>query len=281
MGLANRIAGVVILYNPPAQLEENIRSYAPYLSKLLVIDNSPFEKSELRDSLIKLARVEFIFPGKNLGLAAGLNLAANMAIIQGYDWLLTMDQDSHFEENGFLEFSKKMNAHRDAGILSPRHVLGNESIKSTKTEWESVPVVMTSGNLLNLSVFSRVGPFHEPLFIDYVDHEFCFRLRKMGFLVWRNNKVILMHSLGELREERRLGLTFRPTNHSPLRRYYMTRNRLYVMFHYKRVLIPELFALTKEILKFVLFEKMKREKLKFIVHGVFDFLRKKYGPFGS
>ena len=40
-----RILGVVVLYNPDNELENNIVSYLPYIDTLLVWKNSPLEDS--------------------------------------------------------------------------------------------------------------------------------------------------------------------------------------------------------------------------------------------
>jgi GT2 family glycosyltransferase len=42
---------------------------------------------------------------------------------------------------------------------------------------------MSSGNLLNLAAFKQVGAYNESFFIDYVDHEYCLRLKKKRFSI--------------------------------------------------------------------------------------------------
>ena len=37
---------------------------------------------------------------------------------------------------------------------------------------------MTSGNLLNLKIAEKIGDFEEKLFIDEVDHDYCYRIRR-------------------------------------------------------------------------------------------------------
>lgn len=278
MNKGSGVAGVVVLYRPAPEAWDNLRTYAPYLGKLFVVDNTP-ELSEARKALaMAISCAEYHAPGRNLGIAAALNFAARKAREEGYGWLLTMDQDSCFDEGGFERFLAAA-SREDAGILSPRHALDREDVMGAEDGWEAVDVVMTSGNLLSLAAWAEVGPFHEPLFIDYVDHEYCWRLAAKGFPVRRHRGIALRHSLGALQVERRFGLAFRPTHHDPLRRYYMARNRLYVMARYPRAVLPEAWAWTKELGKLLMFETRRWEKLRYMGRGILDYWRGRFGPY--
>ncbi len=59
----------------------------------------------------------------NKGIAAALNVAKNRAINENYKWLLTMDQDSRFNESDiekFKNYIKERNEEKVA-IYSPFH----------------------------------------------------------------------------------------------------------------------------------------------------------------
>jgi GT2 family glycosyltransferase len=73
-------------------------------------------------------------------------------------------------------------------------------VDRTKERFEEKLVVITSGNLLKVSAFERIGGFREDLFIDSVDFDFCLRLKKSGYRIMRCNQAILYHSLGERKE---------------------------------------------------------------------------------
>lgn len=45
------IAGVVILYNPDESVYKNISSYAPYIQKLYIIDNSEHTNENLLSNI--------------------------------------------------------------------------------------------------------------------------------------------------------------------------------------------------------------------------------------
>jgi len=163
-------------------------------------------------------------------------------------------------------------------MMSPFHVTKSGHRPGTEP-CEDVMTPMTSGCLLNLRAYLEVGPFLDGLFIDFVDNEYCLRLRTRGFAVLRANGARLKHSVGDTRKYG----PFIATNHSPLRRYYKTRNRFLVFTHYFRHFpghcLFDLVRLAKEIGSIVLFEGEKLAKLRMMWRGWCDFLRGRYGRY--
>ena len=272
------LAGVVVLYHPDGKVWDNICSYLPLLGLLVVVDNSPAISESLKDFLRSSGKILYHGNGKNHGIAAALNFGASKALERGYSWLLTMDQDSRFEA-GSLETMIQFSQHqKQLGIVSPRHDLEGKTSTRNSDEYKEASYVMTSGNLLNLAAYRTAGPFLEKLFIDYVDCEYCLRLRKAGYPIQIVPLARLFHSYGEIKSRRFLGLTFYPTHHSPERKYYITRNRLYVMMKFPHFIFQDLKPWAVELLKFFLFEKRRFLKLRYMGKGVWDFLRNQYGP---
>ena len=132
---------------------------------------------------------------------------------------------------------------------------------------------MTSGSMTPLTVFDQLGTFNESLFIDYVDVEFCLRIRRAGYCIVESPKAKLHHSLGRISGHRLLGHWFASTNHSAARRYYITRNRLWVLgkfigdWAWSR---KEARALITETIKLLLVEGDRLKKLKSITLGTLD-----------
>lgn len=54
------IAGVVILYNPDESVYKNISSYAPYIQKLYIIDNSEHTNENLLSKIIPHSNIIYI-----------------------------------------------------------------------------------------------------------------------------------------------------------------------------------------------------------------------------
>lgn len=275
-----KIVGVVVLYNPDESIIKNINSYINDIEKLYLVDNSENKNHDLINKIMSISdKCIYVDNNGNQGIAHALNVGARLAIEIGADWLLTMDQDTSFSENDLIKIQEELLAVdiTNTAIVSPSHYLGDD-IKPFYNE-----IVMTSGNLINLHLFGKIGEFDENLFIDSVDTEYCLRIYSMRYKIKRIPSVILNHNLGDIKEYKILGVKFKPTNHNPIRRYYITRNRFYVWDKYN-TLYPsfikwEKMATVKELIKVILFEKDKLKKIQFSLNGYIDYKKNKLGKY--
>ena len=279
-----KLAGVVVLYQPSDEVIKNIHTYLPCLDKLFVVDNS----SEDHSSIYKNKKIKYIFNGKNLGIAAALNIGAKEAIKEGFEWLLTMDQDSSFIENDvkkMIEFLERVRTdsfvqeiiltdYDKIGLISPLHM----TIMNPNDESRGIdsPLnVMTSGNIISLKAYQEIGGFKDWFFIDCVDFEYCLNLRKHHYDIFRLNYVKLHHSLGNGVYKKILFKQMYSLNHSAIRRYYIVRNRHYLYDLYKDSFPEycklELSRTRVEAIKILLCEDKKLEKLKAMYKGYRDY----------
>ena len=53
--------------------------------------------------------------------------------------------------------------------------------------------VITAGSLISIMAYKAIGGYNEALFIDEVDHEYCYRLRREGFQVLLCGFVKMQH----------------------------------------------------------------------------------------
>ena len=83
------------------------------------------------------------------------------------------------------------------------------------------------------------------------------------------------HSLGESQSVKSIFGKFNTSNHSALRRYYMTRNRFYIWEKYKDLnsftLNRDKKLFKKEFIKIILGEKDKVNKIKMVFKGYKDY----------
>src|SRR5205823_9651810 len=91
--------------------------------------------------------------------------------------------------------------------------------------YREMRTVITSGSLINLSIYKELGRFRDDLFIDSVDDEYCMRARDRGFAVIEATTFGIAHEIGKPKIVQLLGKPRSISNHSPVRRYYMARNR--------------------------------------------------------
>jgi len=221
---------------------------------------------------------DLIENGCNLGIAAGLNIGIREVKAKECLWAALFDQDSRVEP-GFIEFALK--AFNDGsnppqvGIVCPVYLDSQTGmvLPFLRSPKDGILAAMTSGSLIPVNLFEKVGTFNEALFIDYVDIEFCLRCRRAGYHIIQSQRAILHHSQGHIIQHRLLGCCFASTNHSAARRYYITRNRLWVLgrflgdWAWSR---KEARALVTETIKLLLVEGDRLKKLKSIVLGMLD-----------
>jgi rhamnosyltransferase len=276
------LLGMVVLFHPDDGITQRVRSYIDEVSNLLVIDNSE-PPSVVAEQLKQLGqKVIIVTNNGNKGIAHALNQGVDFGLSRGFNWLLTMDQDSEFQP-GAVQAMKNFVASTKIplGILAPFHHTPGARLPRFQNPTKALRITMTSGNLLNLEAAKECGPFEEKLFIDSVDHDYCLRLRRKGFQVIRLNAAILQHKLGDIRYRDVAGLRIKTSNHSPDRRYYMTRNRMFVMSRHMMFDIKffwrELTELIKSFFAVVLFEEKKSQKLRAMLTGAWHFLTGRYG----
>ncbi|CAA6822242.1 MAG: Unknown protein [uncultured Sulfurovum sp.] len=213
---------IVTVFNPANTIVNNIKSYVNHVTELLIVDNSikPYDFTELQN---EFSYIRIISTNKNLGIAKALNMGLEYASSKGYKWLLTMDQDSYFEDNEiekFIYFFRKTSTTRLA-IFSPLH--NKKFKKNSKKIYNSKKIaVMTSGNIISVEIALRIGGFDENFFIDEVDHDFCLRLMGNDYRIIQNYNTHLNHTLGEKHISKNINL------YSSNRLYYMLRNYLYL-----------------------------------------------------
>ncbi len=275
-----KVAGVVILYNPKNDFITNILSYLNQVELVYVVDNSESASpnNKLLDSYSTVRRIN---NNGNIGIAAALNKSASMASKDGFDLLLTMDQDSRISDSFVKGMLKEFERDDNIGVISPFIVHTKNPQQPIISGIENVTTAITSGSIIRLTAHRKISGFLEKLFIDYVDHEYCLRMRSNGYKILRLNSVRIYHELGDVKSKKFLFMNVFPTNHFPLRWYYRTRNRFYVYNTYKNQ-FPDYIKFDKrmflkEIFKILLYEEYKIQKIKMIIYGYLDFKRNKFG----
>jgi len=266
-----KVASVVILYNPELEVLKNITACAEQTEIVFVLDNSDSYNQTIIDKIKIIDKVEYHNFNSNLGVAYALNYAANLAIKNNFDFLLTMDQDSFLTSGIVDRMIEYCGSIEDVGIIAPLYRNKFRTLEIHTSIYEEILSTKTSGNLLNLKIYQKAGPFKEDYFIDYVDIEYGMRLNSLDFKVLRVNNVILVHDEADLTKKEIMGLQLYPWNHQPIRWYYKIRNLLYLEDNYREH-YPEFFRkekihYTKQFIKIFLFEKDKLKKIKFAFEG--------------
>lgn len=281
------VCAVVVTFFPPAEFEENLQAVAAQVAEILVVDNaSPASAVRSIHAIGAEIGATIVCNPENTGLAAALNAGLRFARERGYTWLATFDQDSLATPDMVSKMLALATNHAEServALISPVHVDRRLGLSYTNgaglrgANWRLLTTAMTSGNLVNVAAADAIGGFDSTLFIDYIDNDFCLRLRRKGYHVVEASDALLWHSLGATEIHRFLWKNVRTTNHSALRRYYSTRNAIITWRSSWQV---DLRWTLGDIRRFVficayilLWEKQKKDKLIAIAHGLWDGVR--------
>lgn len=282
-----RIAAGITVYEPDIErLKENISSTLSQAEHLYLVDNASKDISEIKLLYSKHEKVTIIENSENSGIATALNQMCDAAFSDGFDFIMTLDQDS-LPESDIIEKYTPFLGNIEIALLTPKFVDDNEPdiISSTsEKETEFIERCNTSASLVRLSVFKEVGGFDTRMFIDCVDFDYCTVLLENGYKILRVNTAILHHRLGEAKEVRffmpigkllgikKLQKPFFTYNHSPLRTYYYARNIRFYAYKHKDFI--DLKVEKRVYIKWLVlklgFEKQKFKKLKAIIKGKKD-----------
>ena len=235
-----KIAAGIVLYNPDlVRLERNVKAVIAQVEEIFVVNNgNKITDKDLKDKYIflKNKKISIINNANNFGIAKALNQIIKQCLRKKYEWVLLLDQDS-VAENGLIE---KMIARADdnVSIVAPRIVDLNKRQKRTydSDEAEDVDMAITSGSLIRVNDCKELGMFDERMFIDFVDFDYCKRVRLAGKRIVRVNDAKLEHEIGKRIKRRFLWVILYPTNHHSDRVYYYGRNLEYYKRKYQHVL---------------------------------------------
>ncbi|MCD6486473.1 MAG: glycosyltransferase family 2 protein [Syntrophobacterales bacterium] len=283
------ICAVVVSYFPDSNFPERIRKIAEQVGKVIIVDNgSDIETIEVLNKLSLQSRIQPILNSENLGVATALNQGVWWAQGHGFRWVLLFDHDTTPEKTmteELLSVYTKFPCQEKLAIVGSNYYnaynhcpLYNMDVDSCR--WMRKTVI-TSGSLLSLRAFNTIGPFRDEFFIDLVDFEYCLRTRAKGYYVTITSKPIMEHRLGEVEVHRLLWRKVGTSNHSALRRYYMTRNYILLAKEYasseQAWVLVTLFHFLKSIILMILLEKNRRTKLRNVILGIWHGILGKIG----
>lgn len=279
---SDRVCAVVITFFPDAGFPERLEKIAAQVSRVIVVDNGTTGESgvNLERALGVRGRVTCIRNSENRGVAAALNQGIRRVLAEEGDcsWIVTFDQDSLPAGDMVEKMLTVWESHphpEKLMVAGPRTAFVDSTSRPDPAAdrfWREVTHVITSGSLISRRAFELAGYFNEGLFIDYVDIEYCLRLRTLGYQVIEVHSTEILHHMGRLEERLFLGEKVHPTHHPPLRRYYQFRNALLLHRQYRESQRPwrrrNRIILMKILILILLYEKQRLRSLFQILRGV-------------
>ena len=267
-----KLAAIIVTYNPDIDiLIKNVTSISSQVEATVIVDNGSDNYIDISHAIDKYNNVVALRNSTNKGIAQALNYGMTYLHKSGYNWVLTLDQDSICEPNMATQLSSHID--ENIGILCPSINYLGWSGKSKKDRpiIEEIKACMTSASLTNVKAWESCGKFNEGYFIDFVDNDFCERLRINKYKIIRINSCILNHKLGEAFEKKIIGkFSIRYSIHNPIRYYYMTRNNIVFIRTYRERLniLREYLKLLYIITIGLIFSTEKRETCKYVRLGI-------------
>ena len=275
-----KILAVVVAYKPDVEaLQCRLERYQDAVDQVFLWKNSPFSFSGER--LVEAG------DGTNRGIAYALNRAWEYARENGFDYLLTMDQDSEWED--FPAYLKAALA-GPVGLYGPRvspkgSAAVEEAAGSTDAGfaasadagvalYEPTDFLITSGMLIALPLLDEIGGWREEFSVDAVDVDFVLRAKSLGIPSFRVGAGMLWQQFGGRRKKG----GFHIYDYAPERLYGIYRNHILTIRRYGSyaAFLRKMFVrrwICSRIPRILLGEKNRWAKCKAIFRGIRDGLR--------
>lgn len=269
-----KLLGIVVTYYPDIdETRNNIMQYIADVDCLIIWENTP--EADLKKHRILLSqyadKIIYMGTGKNEYIAYPLNRAVEYGQQNGFTHILTMDQDSCFENGHFEKFKQIACENQDS--LS---IFGSNP--NYRTEFnDDLPIqqetLITSGNVINLKLFDTIGLYREDYKIDCVDYEFCYRANRKGFHCFMIGSILLKQKFGNTVKTK---MSFFTSNYPPMRLYFMARNNILLYREYPEYGFGKIKTyIIKPFFKIILSEKKKMTKIKSLFRGFIDGVKTK------
>lgn len=196
---------------------------------VVLVDNNP---QPLQTS--PAAATCLVRNGNRGGLAGGLNLGVERAMAHGARFITLLDQDSILDAvslmrlRGLLECFSGQRLLVGPRIWDQRRQCWHQLAKGSWCGYPRTRLLISSGTTFVAERWEELGPLNEWLFIDFVDHAWCFRAQATGFVLLQHPGSTLRQQFGALHPSRFcrwLGLEL----YTPRRHFYSLRNLRWLM----------------------------------------------------
>lgn len=203
-------------------------------SLCIVIDNTPKEDLKEIKAFNNNDKIIYYSTGENLGIAEAQNIGIELATKNDFEYVFFFDQDSVVSDLYFEPMLKLYVKNDKIGVLGPtvideKTLSENKSIIHKCNEDHDLvykDYVISSGSLIAINKLLKVNKLNGKLFIDYVDYDLCWRLKKQGYYNAIAKNVFLKHSVGD---KKVFIWKYQIMISSPTRYFYIYRNYLWLL----------------------------------------------------
>lgn len=205
--------------------------------EVIVVDNgSPSDTPEKLKA--EFPEIILIISKENLGFAGGNNLGVDNS---SGDYCLFINNDTEVKSDFLEPLVKRFQSDEKIGMVSPKikfhhspdtiqyagytpfhkitlrqHLVGYRQVDTGQFDKGGYTFAgHGAAMMVSARVLKKVGTMDELFFLYYEEHDWCERIKRAGFLVYYESKSLVLH-----KESISTG------KDSPLKAYYITRNRI-------------------------------------------------------
>jgi rhamnosyltransferase len=274
------VLAVVVSYNGLQKTRQTVDAVRKQVGHIHIVDNgSDAESLGVLESLEREPGITVERLGENRGVGYALNRGVQRARQMGCTWLLTMDQDSVVDDSLIEAYRVAVEQDPGSMCLAPR--IAN-SIRGKDAVGGAINYAITSGNLVRVSIFDQIGSYDEGFFIDCLDFDFCLRLRRAGYAIHRVPAALMQHQLGDTVDLLQAVRKYYAL-HSPVRRYYMYRNFMYMaeryLFEFPGFIVRLGLSSMLLLLLIGFLDPSPLASYRAIARGMWDYAVRKDGPY--
>ena len=295
------VVAVIVAYRPGSVLIEELRALSPQVSAIVLVDNG--SEGKLRELAASFGSPIYLLdPGRNLGVGAAHNLGIQKARQLRATHVLLMDQDSipqpdmvdHLlaAEKRLADSGERIGAvgpvYHDPRLAKswPFYRMSRFGVRAHDCEnafHVACDFLISSGTLIRLPVLDAVGAMKDVYFLEHIDTEWSLRARSAGYALYGVCDARMEHYLGD--ETVAVPFTSRRVQlYRPYRHYYLFRNAL-LLWRERHASLPwkvnELRRLLYRLVFFSLFVPPRRERLRFMLLGLWHGLLGRTGPLSA
>lgn len=216
----NKVLAILVLYQCKLEesktfntLADSLFSYNTELD-MLVYDNSPIAQYDGVNFSNKNINIHYISDPTNPGVSKAYNIGATYARQNGKQWLLLLDQDTSFPLGAVEKY--RQHIHRSKQLGAPVLQSGNSYISPCFFMWGkgralkkyTVGVnsignisLLNSGLMIPLSLFDTVGGYNERISLDFSDHCFIERIKRITSSYYVLD-VVCKHGLSAIEKDK-------------------------------------------------------------------------------
>lgn len=265
--------------------------------EVIVVDNA--SKNQEADTIAKrYPRVKVIQSERNLGFAGGNNLGIQAA--QG-KYLFLINNDTIIRDFKIQALIDRMESSSYISVVCPKirfswgnnpiqfagysklsrvsvrnHAIGfNEEDQDQYETAHPTPYAHGAAMLIKREAINKVGLMPECYFLYYEELDWSMMFTRAGYQIWYEPKCTIYH-----KESQATG------QNSPLRTYYLTRNRLLLVRRNPHEFNKALayiylisFVALRDIAKYTFSARF--DLLKATLHGLWDFIFKHYNKLST